>query len=148
MIDDWDDVNASITPESYIKTNNPKQLKTYLNDPKLRAINVKEHLEQWEITEFQKCKLSPKYFIENYCILFTEKGTTKFNLFPCQKKTIDIIDNDRFTIILAPRQSGKCVKSNTKIKVRNKKTGVIEKISIGEFHNKNKSLPHAKQDGY
>lgn len=51
------------------------------------------------------------------------------------------IDNDveiekSNCIVLGPTGSGKCVLKNVKIKIRNKKTGKIEEISIEEFKKK------------
>ena len=133
-----------VDKKDYNKTVNPKGLKCYLNNQKIKAAKdsngeVVESYEEWEVAELAKCSVSAKYFIENYCIIQTEKGAQKFKLFDCQRKTIDTLQDNRFTIILAPRQSGKCSIFSTKIKVRNKKTGVIEDVTIGEFHKRHKS---------
>jgi len=42
------------------------------------------------------------------------------------------------TVLFAPPKVGKCVTGESTIKIRNKKTGIIEEISIEEFYNKMK----------
>jgi len=49
---------------------------------------------------------------------------------------IDLLqDNDR-SILLASRQMSKCVTVDTKIEIKNEITKQIEKITIGQFHDK------------
>jgi hypothetical protein len=44
-----------------------------------------------------------------------------------------------YTVLRGSRQIGKCVSKNTNIKIRNKKTGEILTMPIGEFHEKIKN---------
>ena len=43
-----------------------------------------------------------------------------------------LVENDR-NIVLSSRQTGKCVQYDSRVKIRNKKTGKIETIEIGKL---------------
>ena len=61
-----------------------------------------------QITELQKCKDDPVYFINNYIKTVTfDKGLTDFNLYPYQEDLINKYHNNRFNICKSPRQAGK-----------------------------------------
>jgi len=54
----------------------------------------------------------PAYFARTYCkIISLDEGLVNFNLYPYQKKMFDHFNNNRFSIILACRQSGKSISS-------------------------------------
>lgn len=46
---------------------------------------------------------------------------------------IDIFSNNRFSVILSSRQSGKCVRGNTEIELKNRFTEKEYKTTIKEF---------------
>lgn len=98
-----------ITKNSYAKSNNPKKLPVYNNIPTVKAGGVQEAYTQWELDEFQKCKASPEYFIENYIVLEGEAGAERFKLYDYQRDAITDIKENRYTIILAPRRAGKSI---------------------------------------
>lgn len=65
-------------------------------------------------------------------------GLEIIKLYAKQKELLKfLIDNDR-VITLASRQTGKCVYKDSKITIRNKKTGVIEHISVDQLYNSTK----------
>ena len=87
-----------------------------------------------EAIELAKCMEDPIYFIKNYIkIVHLDKGLTKFNMYPFQEDIVNIMHENRHVILKLPRQSGKCLKSSTYVTLRNKSTGEIEKIEIGNF---------------
>lgn len=50
------------------------------------------------------------------------------------KMTIDDVDIEKSNVIMVgPTGTGKCVTADTKVTIRNKHTGLIEKISIKDF---------------
>jgi hypothetical protein len=55
-------------------------------------------------------------------------------MYPYQEEIVQKSLENRRTIVLTARQSGKCFINNTVIKLRNKKTGEVIEISIGEFY--------------
>lgn len=95
-------------PEEIIQ--NPKHLKTYLGNEQIKAHNADMGLEwdDWEVEEYEKCALDINYFAENYIkIISLDKGLIPYKPYPYQQKMYEVIDNNRFSIVLAPRQSGK-----------------------------------------
>jgi hypothetical protein len=89
------------------------------------------------IEEFERCTKNILHFSENYFFINTiDDGKKKIELYKYQKKLLRAFRDNRFNIILSSRQSGKCLASNTLIKTKNKITGEIEEITIGEFYNK------------
>ena len=88
-----------------------------MNDTYLGNINVKKdgvvtNFTLDEVDEYKKCMDSPPYFAENYCkIIHLDDGLVPFKLYPYQEKMFQHFNNNRFSIILACRQSGKSISS-------------------------------------
>ena len=61
-----------------------------------------------KLLEIAKCIKDPIYAIENYLETFdqTQKGYVRFKLFPKQKELISAYKNNRFNIVMKPRQAG------------------------------------------
>lgn len=119
--------------------------RTYLGNDKLRKAGVKVEYTEEQVKEYLKCSDDPIYFIRNYVhIVNLNKGKMLFDLYDCQEKLIDHYNDNRFSLLMAARQSGKCLKNSTYINIRNTKTGESKKITIGEFYelqtNKNKIM--------
>jgi hypothetical protein len=112
-----------------------------VNYDKKRVIRPKSQ-HNWTdemVLEYAKCAKSVKYFALNHCKVVTlNEGITTLSLRDYQMDLLNIIDNNQKSIFNIPRQSGKCLIFDTKIKIRNKKTGEIQEISIGEFYEKMK----------
>jgi hypothetical protein len=89
-----------------------------------------------QILELEKCSKDIYEFIKHVKIITTDGGETPFEPYVYQDKLLNVILDNRFTCSLQFRQSGKCVHPETTIIIRNKKTGNIEDISIGDFFNK------------
>jgi hypothetical protein len=74
---------------------------------------IKRPYQQSEFTpemieEVRKCALDPIYFIKNYVMIqHPTKGAIKFNLFSYQERAIRAFQENRWTITLQSRQSGK-----------------------------------------
>jgi len=80
----------------------------YKNNPLLRNANVEWPLTQDQLNEYIKCANDPEYFIENYIkVLTLDTGVSQFKLRPYQQRVVKTINDNRFTIVLFPRQSGK-----------------------------------------
>ena len=89
-----------------------------------------------EAEEVIKCADSFKYFLRNYAYIQNpSKGAVLFNYRDYQERVMDAISNNQFVIGLLPRQSGKCLSFSSRVNIRNKKTGEILEIPIGEFYN-------------
>jgi len=80
----------------------------YLGNPNLKKINTPVEYTQEQIVEFQKCASDPLYFMEKYIrIVSLDKGLVPFKMYDFQKKIVQTIHDNRFTICKLPRQSGK-----------------------------------------
>lgn len=109
----------------------------YLGNPLLKKANTKVELTQEQLVELIKCSGDPVYFAKKYMRIVTlDHGLQPFSTYPFQERMLQSFQANRFNICLLPRQSGKCLNLNTVIKVRNKKTGEIIEITVGEFYDK------------
>jgi len=80
----------------------------YLGNPQLKKINTPVEFTQEQIVEYQKCANNPLHFMENYVrIVSLDEGLIPFKMYGFQKKIVETIHNNRFTICKLPRQSGK-----------------------------------------
>ena len=80
----------------------------YLGNPNLKKVNTKVEYTQEQIIEFQKCAEDPIYFMEKYIrIVSLDEGLVPFIMYGFQKKIVQTIHDNRFTICKLPRQSGK-----------------------------------------
>ena len=80
------------------------------------------------------------WWAENFFRIITlDKGLTTIKLYPKQKELLQhIVDSTRICT-LASRQTGKCVYKDTKIAVKNKKTGEIQEITLEDFYKMSKN---------
>jgi|TARA_R110000796_G_scaffold3901_2_gene14933 hypothetical protein len=80
----------------------------YLGNPNLVKVGVKNEYTKDQIIEYQKCAKDPIYFMVNYIkIVSLDEGLVPFKMYGFQKKIVETIHNNRFTICKLPRQSGK-----------------------------------------
>ena len=108
----------------------------------LRPLGAKIKLTPQQLQELYKCAVDIEHFAENYCTIVTlDAGKQLIKLRQYQKDLLrallgENVTNDKYnTIVLAPRQSGKCLTGDTLISVRNKLTGEILETTIEDFHN-------------
>lgn len=91
----------------------------------LRREKVPFGFTKMEEEEYIKCKLDVKYFANNFCSVKKEDG--KYGLIRLRDYQYDILDmfqnpKNKFNILLASRQIGKCVSPLTKVKIRHQNT--------------------------
>lgn len=80
----------------------------YLGNPNLKKVNTPVEFTEEQILEYQKCAKDPLYFMEKYIqIVSLDEGLVPFKMYDFQKKIVETIHNNRFTICKLPRQSGK-----------------------------------------
>jgi hypothetical protein len=83
---------------------------SYLGNPNVKRDGV---LEVWSpelLLEYKKCMLDPVYFAENYVkVISLDLGLVPFKLYPYQKEMFGHFNDNRFSIVLACRQSGKSI---------------------------------------
>ena len=74
------------------------------------------------------------YFLENFFyIQHPVKGKLLFKPYEYQKGLLSAYHNYRFNVNMIPRQMGKCLAKETIIRIKNKHTGEIREIPIGDF---------------
>ena len=125
---------------------NKNKDKGFRGNPNLKSPGTTEKVSQEEfihrMNELDKIYNDIIYFAKNYfTIVSLDKGECIIDPYPKQVELINAMKDNRRVIALSCRQSGKCVYSETLIKIRNKKTGKIEEITISDFFNR---ISHAK----
>ena len=83
-------------------------IETYMGNPKLKAAGQMVPYTNEQIEEYGKAATNVHYFVGNFAKIQTpDEGLTQFNPRDYQTKMMDNILNNRFTISLLPRQTGK-----------------------------------------
>jgi len=112
-----------------------KKTLCYMNNENLKAAGVKMPLTAEQILEIEKCTNDIIYFVKNYVKIVTlDDGVQNFHLHPYQEEWINACYNNRFVMGKWSRQSGKCISPETRIDLRNKKTGEEKTMTMEEFH--------------
>ena len=84
----------------------------YLGNPNVKRDGVETEFSREQIIEYQKCMQDPAYFASTYVkIISLDEGLVPFNLYPYQEKMFKHFKDNRFSIVLACRQSGKSISS-------------------------------------
>ena len=84
----------------------------YLGNPNVKRDGIVQGWTQENILEYQKCMNDPAYFAITYCkVISLDKGLVPFKLYPYQEEMFDHFNENRFSIVLACRQSGKSISS-------------------------------------
>lgn len=90
----------------------PSYENCYNGNPNVKRDGVEWKYTEEELKEYIKCSKNPAYFIRKYVkIVHLDKGLVEFNLRGYQEKMVNHINDNRFSIILSGRQSGKSVTS-------------------------------------
>lgn len=108
-----------------------------LSSALIKSPNAFETYTEYELAELAKC-MDPDtgvlHFAENYAhIQHPVHGKLKFKPYEYQKRVLADFNKHEHVITMQPRQSGKCVNYQTRIKVRNKYTNQVIETTIGDF---------------
>jgi hypothetical protein len=120
------------------------QIPFFDKTPGLRKPGISFRATKEEYEEYMKCKLDIKHFIKNYVKIKSEDG--KFHpmkLRDYQHEILDLYKNNKFSILMASRQIGKCTELTTPILIYNKKLKVYKKTTFFQFlfkYKKNKTV--------
>ena len=91
---------------------NQNQNETYLGNINVKRDGVQHNFTEKEIKEYIKCSQDPVYFCKQYLkVISLDDGLVPFDLYPYQEKMFEHFNNNRFSIVLACRQSGKSISS-------------------------------------
>lgn len=103
----------------------------------VRKANITFAMTDEEFEEYVKCKLSVHYFAETYCKIKLEDGTVgHMKLRKYQKDILNLYANNRFSILMASRQVGKCSSPFTNINILDEKTNDIYTVPFYEVYYK------------
>lgn len=106
----------------------------YQGNSLLKPAGVQQEWTKEQVEEYLKCKDNPVYFAENYMkIVHVDDGLIQFEPYDYQKELIEKVHDNRFTIAMQSRQTGKCFSADTEITVRNKKTGETMSTTAQKF---------------
>lgn len=91
---------------------NPHQNETYLGNVSIKRDGVQHQFTEDEVKEYIRCSNDPVYFCKNYLkVISLDDGLVPFELYPYQEKMFQHFNENRFSIVLACRQSGKSISS-------------------------------------
>lgn len=84
----------------------------YLGNINVKRDGVQQQWAEHEVVEYAKCMSDPSYFARKYVkIISLDEGLVNFNLYPYQEQMFNHFHDNRFSIVLACRQSGKSISS-------------------------------------
>ena len=85
---------------------------SYLGNPQVKRDGVAEEWDKKKLREYKKCMNDPSYFCKKYVkVVHLDKGLVPFKLYDYQEEMFDHFNDNRFSIVLACRQSGKSISS-------------------------------------
>jgi len=88
------------------------QNNSYNGNPKIKADGVQQTFTAHEVQEYIRCRDDVEYFCKNYVkVISLDHGLVPFELRGYQSNLVKHYSDNRFSIVLAPRQSGKSVTS-------------------------------------
>jgi hypothetical protein len=103
----------------------------YLNNPNLPTDQAEFDYTPEMIAEIEECRESVLHFAENHFhIINLDEGKQKIKLHLYQKRALRMIRDNRFSLLLFSRQTGKCLTMNSLCKIRDKKTGEIQELTM------------------
>jgi len=83
---------------------------SYLGNIQIKRDGVAQEWTKEDILEYQRCMDDPVYFAETYCkVISLDDGLVPFKLYDYQKEMFKHFNDNRFSIVLACRQSGKSI---------------------------------------
>jgi len=85
---------------------------SYLGNANIKRDGVSHDFTKEEVDEYMKCAKNPVYFAEKYVkVIHLDRGLVPFEPYTYQRKMLRHLKNNRFSVILACRQSGKSITS-------------------------------------
>lgn len=84
----------------------------YNGNPLVKRDGVEQSFTKDELEEYIRCMNDPAYFARKYVkVISLDKGLVPFDLYPYQEEMFSHFNDNRFSIVLACRQSGKSISS-------------------------------------
>lgn len=106
----------------------------YRGNAHLRPAGIPVEMTPQQLREYIRCMNDVNYFAERYIkIIDVDKGLIDFKPYKYQQKMMKTFSKQRFSVVMAPRQSGKCLLLNTKIRLKDR-NGKIFEVSGEHFY--------------
>ena len=87
-----------------------KKPESYLGNASVKRDGITQDWTKEDILEYKKCMGDSIHFAETYCkVISLDDGLVPFKLYPYQKEMFEHFSDNRFSIVLACRQSGKSI---------------------------------------
>ena len=84
----------------------------YLGNPQVKKDGVEEDWTQEKVAEYAKCMSDPAHFAKTHLkVINLDDGLVPFDLYPYQQEMFTHFNDNRFSVVLACRQSGKSISS-------------------------------------
>lgn len=97
----------------------------------LKSPNIDVEYTRDKIEELKKCATDPIYFMKNYVFIrHPKRGRIKFDLYDFQENLVDTFHKNRFSVVLASRQVGKCVTRDTMVSIARKPVTLIKRMVL------------------
>lgn len=88
-----------------------------------------------EVNEYTKSKIDIHYFADKYCQIKREDGTIgSMTLRDYQKDIMDLYTNNQYSILMASRQTGKCLNMNTLVQIKDTISNNIYSVRMFELY--------------
>lgn len=129
---------TKLVDEATNKINDGIVIKRYQNpwlkgEVGLRRSGVTFRMSPEEQEEYIKCALDIDHFVEKYCMVKREDGSIgNITLRDYQAEILENFVNNRFNILMASRQVGKCFSFNTIISIE--RDGIQYDIRFGKLY--------------
>lgn len=129
---------TKLVDEATNKINDGIVIKRYQNpwlkgEVGLRRSGVTFRMSPEEQEEYIKCALDIDHFVEKYCMVKREDGSIgNITLRDYQTEILSNFVNNRFNILMASRQVGKCFSFNTIISIE--RDGIQYDIRFGKLY--------------
>lgn len=116
----------------------------FKGDIGIRKAGLAFKMSSEEKEEYVKCAMDIQYFTEKYCKVKTDDGTTgNIRLRDYQGDILDSFVNNRFNILMASRQIGKCNDLITRVLAYDTSTNTSIEVPLYELYygyKKNKTI--------
>jgi len=91
---------------------NQELISGYNGNSQVKRDGVTHNFTKEEVSEYKRCMEDPIHFAKNYVkVINLDKGLVPFDLYPYQEKMFEHFNDNRFSVVLACRQSGKSISS-------------------------------------
>lgn len=109
----------------------------YKGNQSLKKCYINHEFSDFEVQEFIKCSQDVGYFASNYVhVVHPDRGLIPIELYDYQQELLQHFKNNRNSIVLSSRQSGKCCLGSTVVQTRWTENAPIQRITLADLFEK------------